>query len=536
MSDEAAFLAAIRAEPDEDGPRLRYADWLEENGDPDRSAFIRLQCAAARLPADDPDTDALVLRAGELLNRNWIEWLTPVCEALGERAPQPKRPPPASWLGRLFRRFETERWPGWPFHLSRFWPWDPAVHMAGDLPGRLSLSMARFRRGLLEELEVIGPFAGAAARLERLAQIVPLLRLKCHVRGDARAWRQTDGPHCETLRDLHVYDDRDLGLSWRDRPSAFTRVVRDLVASPHLTRLESLALRHPGEETGTASSLARSPLLGRLRRLELTADLDAVRLLAREPSARGLASLNLTGNGLPNEAVRVLAESPHFAGLTELQLGGNAIDDTGIAELAGSRHLTRLTSLDLRANQFGPAGLEALAASPNFAGLVSLDLGGVHSPGEPSPIPVFGEAVATLAASPHLGRLRSLRLLGRAIGDAGLAALARSPQLSALEDLDVSQNQIGNAGVIALASAPESARLRRLNLLFNPIGEAGCSALARSPNLDNLRRLHVELAGVSEAGERALRERFGDRVTIRRQPTSAQAAADILRQFLNRPR
>src|SRR5262249_2503800 len=39
--------------PDDDTPRLVYADWLEERGDP-RGEFIRLQCALARMPRNDP--------------------------------------------------------------------------------------------------------------------------------------------------------------------------------------------------------------------------------------------------------------------------------------------------------------------------------------------------------------------------------------------------------------------------------------------------------------------------------------------------
>jgi uncharacterized protein (TIGR02996 family) len=49
-----ALLNAIRAQPDDDAPRLIYADWLDENGDPARAAFIRLQCEEARLPVWDP--------------------------------------------------------------------------------------------------------------------------------------------------------------------------------------------------------------------------------------------------------------------------------------------------------------------------------------------------------------------------------------------------------------------------------------------------------------------------------------------------
>ena len=51
MSDETALLAAIFSQPDEDTPRLAYADWLDENGDVDshaRAEYIRLQIEAFR--------------------------------------------------------------------------------------------------------------------------------------------------------------------------------------------------------------------------------------------------------------------------------------------------------------------------------------------------------------------------------------------------------------------------------------------------------------------------------------------------------
>ncbi|MFO0825062.1 MAG: TIGR02996 domain-containing protein [Gemmataceae bacterium] len=54
MSDHDALLAAICAEPDEDTPRLAYADLIEENGDSTRAAFIRTQIAIARAAEYDP--------------------------------------------------------------------------------------------------------------------------------------------------------------------------------------------------------------------------------------------------------------------------------------------------------------------------------------------------------------------------------------------------------------------------------------------------------------------------------------------------
>ncbi len=68
MSDEPALLAAILAHPDEDTPRLIYADWLDENGKAERAEFIRIQCAPN---ADEAAED----RAAELEERNRVKWL-----------------------------------------------------------------------------------------------------------------------------------------------------------------------------------------------------------------------------------------------------------------------------------------------------------------------------------------------------------------------------------------------------------------------------------------------------------------------------
>jgi uncharacterized protein (TIGR02996 family) len=52
MSDDAAFLAAIKAAPSDDTPRLVYADWLDEQGRPG-SDFLRIECDLAALDPTD---------------------------------------------------------------------------------------------------------------------------------------------------------------------------------------------------------------------------------------------------------------------------------------------------------------------------------------------------------------------------------------------------------------------------------------------------------------------------------------------------
>src|SRR4051794_36641253 len=78
MTDHDAFLAAITARPDDDLPRLVYADYLDEQGDADRAEFVRVQCDLARLPADDPARPALAERELELLSAHGPRWKVPL--------------------------------------------------------------------------------------------------------------------------------------------------------------------------------------------------------------------------------------------------------------------------------------------------------------------------------------------------------------------------------------------------------------------------------------------------------------------------
>jgi uncharacterized protein (TIGR02996 family) len=50
MTDQDALLRAICENPDDDAPRLIYADWLDEHGDPLQAEFIRTQIELARGP------------------------------------------------------------------------------------------------------------------------------------------------------------------------------------------------------------------------------------------------------------------------------------------------------------------------------------------------------------------------------------------------------------------------------------------------------------------------------------------------------
>ena len=55
LSQRHAFLAAIKDDPENDTSRLVFADWLDDHGEPERPQFIRLQCRAASLNANDAE-------------------------------------------------------------------------------------------------------------------------------------------------------------------------------------------------------------------------------------------------------------------------------------------------------------------------------------------------------------------------------------------------------------------------------------------------------------------------------------------------
>ena len=70
---ESAFLRAVLADPADDAPRLIYADWLDEQGDP-RGEFMRVQCRLAELPPGHEAVGDLRRREQELLDSYEPAW------------------------------------------------------------------------------------------------------------------------------------------------------------------------------------------------------------------------------------------------------------------------------------------------------------------------------------------------------------------------------------------------------------------------------------------------------------------------------
>jgi uncharacterized protein (TIGR02996 family) len=91
-TDQAALLASVLAAPEDDGVRLIYADWLDENGEAERAEFIRVQCRldalAYELMSDEDCGDpncpgcvegrALRKRERALIRVHVQDWIPPI--------------------------------------------------------------------------------------------------------------------------------------------------------------------------------------------------------------------------------------------------------------------------------------------------------------------------------------------------------------------------------------------------------------------------------------------------------------------------
>jgi uncharacterized protein (TIGR02996 family) len=98
MSDEAAFIQAILANPGDITSRLVYADWLEERGDPEslrRAEYIRIECELDGLPARNarrPRLRARLRAISRAIGDDWwrqLDWAgIEYCVAFEYRCPQ----------------------------------------------------------------------------------------------------------------------------------------------------------------------------------------------------------------------------------------------------------------------------------------------------------------------------------------------------------------------------------------------------------------------------------------------------------------
>jgi uncharacterized protein (TIGR02996 family) len=473
MDAGKALLEAIWADPDDDLPRLAYADWLEEQGDLDRAELIRVQCQRATIDGEVRTLDWLM----KWYSRLEVEFLRGIRAALPER-------------GRRGTRKMAER----------------EAHLLQRNQDRWLSGLAfpiEFRRGFPEVIEVsASQYLESAATLERLAPVQSIHLMSFspwNEQSDTADWSAEKAATLELVGQLAACPQLRHWVELEFVACPGCEVFDTLLSSPHLTRLRRLVAR--SNECGEGVRAVLDPRFASLRWLDLYSSESA--------------------SGAPIDAFTDIVTAPYFAQLEHLDYGLNRLGDEQLAALVGSSTMGRLRSLGLcSSNYITAAGLRSLSHSLAVPALRHLDLRSCD---------LDDVGLAVLLESPLFARLSFLDFSCNHISDEGVSLLAGKPEVAGLRALVLGgtcldrtatgfedRQVLSGASVQALAESPYLGGVRRLALPDVRLDDELAERLARSRGLKGLQELTVDAGpGLTDKGRAVLQDRFGAGLEIR---------------------
>lgn len=399
MSDHDALLNAILERPDDDAPRLVYADFVQEAGEDDRAAFIRDQVELAKTPGWEPF--AVRWRRRDLADRAGDRWRStlpwheswsvrqPFRRGLGyavktdavrhflERGDELFASAPVGELhlpgGSMQEYEEFARQPWLPRVRSvRFWglasPNFPVLALGASplatglqsiffekasSPGISFLVEGLFRSPLGRQLKDLAFRVGDGAQLDLVEALesggeTNLERLTFDNMGldNEAAFRLAESPVLATLKSLTFAN------------MFFNGPQVDRLLDGRLRKLESFSLRnmnfrpHHSHQHNGLIELGNRVRFPKLRRLDFTDSYgfrDQVPELIRKLKV-GLRSMRLGGIGLGDGTVREIVQSPFWPYIVELDLSNNRLEDGAAIFLLAANPPKELVTLDLRGN------------------------------------------------------------------------------------------------------------------------------------------------------------------------------------------
>ena len=349
-----ALLAEIAANPDDDAPRLVYADLLAVRSDP-RGEFIHVQIRGkAAYDAALQDRESALLRVHK---QDWMAEAG-IVGALSNFF----RGFPSSLIGSAESILESrEALRSQPITslsiLSKFERLDEVM----KLP-----ALARIR-----ELTLSGVLGSYGRKTP-----IPRELLESVVRS----------PYLTGLRQLTLQESSiDVFTGLQLAEAAWLPALEELsitgcevpiyILGPHLPRVHRLVL--PKCRIAETGAGVMSESMRALRDLYMPENyIKSVGLtsLARSSSFASISRLDVSHNGIDDDGAIAIAESPHAIGLRSLVLTGNSIGPEGTIALANSPYLAGLVHLDLCDNLVDHTGLDALVASTRLPALQRLGL------------------------------------------------------------------------------------------------------------------------------------------------------------------
>ncbi|MBN9122595.1 MAG: TIGR02996 domain-containing protein [Planctomycetes bacterium] len=545
-SDFEGLLRAVFANPDDDTPRLVFADFLEENDQPDRAAFIRYQCEQARLKPQSKRGRELTKLVRPLLAklRKEIEPLPEGIEyefdrgfmrisgylgALGDLGALPAR------FARLFRDGWVESVGAGLYDLGLRDATDGATAFFARV-GELDLSEDYPMSD--EDLVALVAATGAARAAGRLVRVkvntrnqkafdqlvrtqqgerVALTALDTDLGPDRYHGGLTPALFDLTLRAGRFDGARTLTLSGNLGDAELSA----LLATADLSELRALRLEGWHLTRAGAAALANSPVLGRLTELGLeqcaigSREGAAVPPLASATGLRGLEVLRLVACGLLDADAAALANARSFPKLKHLDLTGNhELTARGAAAVLAPKHVPHLSRVDLVNTRIASAEqLPLLLDAPDrphltvecgaFTARRAVERGEVIVEMVPRGND-HGELFAGLAKCAGAKRVTQFSAPRLAVGAAQVRELAAGFDPEALWRLDITDNPLRNDGADALATAFAAFARLELKLSACRIQSVGAAALVNGPLFAKARTLDLSQNNIGKAGVAAV--------------------------------
>ncbi len=473
-----ALEAAVIAHAEEDTPRLVYADWLDENGDPDRAAFIRNQVALwDKNPADEDYVDLIEQRLETRVRVN-----------TGRIAPV--LPEEVSFYDASLNRHAGIDDSGAAYH--RGFPYFCAHAVPRDKRKPNSDPLVQFRDALTNVFKT--------TTIRGLRVYNPMLRLDQLLRGPivsqiaalALSNKSHDDAPVPSPFPALANSEVVRQLSWLEVAGLDEQADLDLLASTPfkwLTRFHCRKLTAPAE---AISRFFTSQGARRLKRVTLETTPDSASALSALGSLEELHTLELL---VPTRAdISALSKAKRFPSLSRLALSHVTFGKDG-AEMLARLRLPRLTALEIHGGyDGGPLAIEnsdiaKLAACPWFKQLTVLH---VHH------TKISEAGIKDIASSRAAKNLRVLKLGDNAFGKGGLSQIANAgafPNLTTLHlGSSVEMAPRPNAtDVTQFLQQWANPSIRHLNLDYWPVDDAAAGALAANPAFANLRWLKLGL-------------------------------------------
>ncbi|MFO0550968.1 MAG: TIGR02996 domain-containing protein [Polyangiaceae bacterium] len=513
--DERSMSAAVLAAPDEDAPRMVYADWLSERGDP-RGELITTQIALGRGDLASEARTKLIEAERTLLAQHGEAWVRPIGLKPEEVVLQ------RGWIeevsttaDRLLDRWSTlfEACPVRALRVRKLGDKEAAALAAkSELWSRVrELEISNSELGIngLKALAAIGDKHGLRTLLLRGVKLVAktlrmladagVLRPLSRLAMSGASLGSTVGPvlmESDSVSLLTELDLSDNGLGDSSIGALLARPLPRLetlnlsgtalgldaarafgARASHLPMLRSLSV--PFFEDAMVGPLVDTPLVQRLETLRLGGSgfegwngTAFLRWIANAP-ALPLRELAVTEHYQGDVLAQALANSGALAGLERLSLAKNYTTVSGVRALLESQGLAALRELTLTGSKWKGAAAKELFSIPGWSRITALRFGSVAGAGEPLP----SGTGAAIASSEHFANLRELDLRRHDIRDADVKALARDSGLRSLETLSLHSTNITASAVKELAASTALPRLRSVDLRNNKLPAAALAPL-----------------------------------------------------------